>query len=108
MDAGSEKREVSGITMIRTLHRWSCLKRHDNKRCCHRQYTGMLWRVNLDPVRLKFMHLLQSIPSFSVKYLKWSEEEGCIDIVYRDGRCKSVRVKGLHERDFMQCILKAI
>lgn len=66
------------------------------------------WQEELEYTRVHFGRLLHNTPRTCVRCLEWSNCNGCVDIVFRNGYRKAVMVEGDSPTAFMQDILKKI
>lgn len=66
------------------------------------------WQEELEHTRVHFGRLLHNTPRTCVRCLEWSNHNGCVDIVFRNGYRKPVMVEGDSPTAFMQDILKKL
>ncbi|MCM1321630.1 MAG: hypothetical protein NC041_07150 [Bacteroides sp.] len=66
------------------------------------------WQEELEHTRSQFGRLLCNTPRTNVLRLDWSDHNGCVDIIYKNGYRKPVMVAGDSATAFMQDILKKI
>ncbi len=66
------------------------------------------WQEELERTRVQFSKLLFNMPRLNVRCLEWSNRNGCIDIVFKNGYRKAVMVQGDSPKSFMQDILSKL
>jgi len=73
-----------------------------------RRRSLLRWQEDLERTRIQFGWVLSNTPRLSVRCLEWSDRNGCVDIVFKNGYRKSVMVEGDSPTAFMQDILKKL
>ncbi|WP_147615104.1 hypothetical protein [Treponema pectinovorum] len=73
-----------------------------------RRRSLLRWQEDLERTRIQFGGVLSNTPRLSVRCLEWSDRNGCVDIVFKNGYRKSVMVEGDSPTAFMQDILKRL
>lgn len=73
-----------------------------------KRHSLLRWQEELEGTRVRFGRVLSTTPRISVRYLEWSNLNGCVDIVFKNGYRKPVRVEGDSPAAFMKDVLSKI